>query len=108
MWTKNSQMFKLDLEKAEKLEIKFPASIGPEKARELQSNIYFIFIDYAKAFHCVEHNKLWKILKETGIPHHFSCLLRNLYAGQEETWKNKLLPNREMNTSMLYIVTLLV
>ena len=52
-----------------------------EKARELQKNIYFYFIDYAKAFDCVDHNKLWKILKEMGIPDHFTCLLRNLYAG---------------------------
>ena len=56
-----------------------------EKARELQKNIYFCFTDYSKAFHCVDHNKLWKILKETEIPDHLSCLLRNLYAGQEAT-----------------------
>ena len=54
-----------------------------EKAREFQKNIYFCFIDYAKAFDCVDHNKLWKILQEMGIPDHLSCLLRNLYAGQE-------------------------
>ena len=56
-----------------------------EKAREFQKNIYFCFIDYAKAFDCVDHNKLWKILKEIGIPDHLTCLLRNLYAGQEAT-----------------------
>ena len=56
-----------------------------EKAREFQKNIYFCFIDYAKAFHCVDHNKLWKILKEMGVPDHLICLLRNLYAGQEAT-----------------------
>ena len=56
-----------------------------DKARELQKNIYFCFIDYAKAFDCVDHNKLWKILKEMGIPDHLTCLLRNLYTGQEET-----------------------
>ena len=56
-----------------------------EKAREFQKNIYFCFIDYAKAFHCVDHNKLWKILKEIGIPDHLTCVLRNLYAGQEAT-----------------------
>ena len=55
------------------------------KAREFQKNIYFCFIDYAKAFNCVNHNKLWKILKEMGIPDHRTCLLRNLYAGQEAT-----------------------
>ena len=58
-----------------------------EKAREFQRNIYFCFIDYAKAFDCVDHNKLWKILKEIGIPDHPICLLRNLYAGQEATVK---------------------
>ena len=56
-----------------------------EKAREFQKNIYFCFIDYAKAFDCVDHNKLWKILKEMGIRDHLTCLLRNLYAGQEAT-----------------------
>ena len=56
-----------------------------EKAREFQKNIYFCFIDYAKAFDSVDHNKLWKILKEMGIPDHLTCLLRNLYAGQEAT-----------------------
>ena len=56
-----------------------------EKARECQKNIYFCFIDYAKAFDCVDHNKLWKILKEMGIPDHLTCLLRNLCAGQEAT-----------------------
>ena len=53
-----------------------------EKAREFQKNIHFCFIDYAKAFDCVDHNKLWNILKEMGIPDHLTCLLRNLYAGQ--------------------------
>ena len=56
-----------------------------EKAREFQKNIYFCFIDYAKAFDCVDHNKLWEILQEMGIPDHLTCLLRNLYAGQEAT-----------------------
>ena len=56
-----------------------------EKAREFQNNIYFCFIDYAKAFDCVDHNKLWKILREMGIPDHLTCLLRNLFAGQEAT-----------------------
>ena len=56
-----------------------------EKAREFQKNIYFCFIDYAKAFDCVDHNNLWKILREMGIPDHLTCLLRNLYAGQEAT-----------------------
>ena len=79
-------MFKLGLEKAEEPEIKLPTSTGSwKKAREFQKNIYFCFIDYAKAFDCVDHNKLWKILKEIGIPDHLICLLRNLYAGQEAT-----------------------
>ena len=56
-----------------------------KKAREFQKNIYFCFIDYAKAFDCADHNKLWKVLKEMGIPDHLTCLLRNLYAGQEAT-----------------------
>ena len=58
-----------------------------EKAREFQKNIYFCFTGYAKAFDCVDHNKLWKILKDMGIPDHLTCLLRNLYAGQEATVK---------------------
>ena len=60
-----------------------------EKAREFQKNIYFCFIDYAKAFHCVDHKKLWKILQEMGIPDHLTCLLRNLYAGQEATIRTR-------------------
>ena len=56
-----------------------------EKAREFQKNIYFLFIDYAKAFDCVDHKKLWKILQEMGIPDHLTCILRNLYAGEEAT-----------------------
>ena len=69
----NFQMFKLYLEKAEKPEIKLPTSVRPlKKARKFQKNIYFCFIDYAKAFDCVDHNKLWKILKEMGIPYHLT------------------------------------
>ena len=80
------QMFKLVLEKAKETEIKLPTSVGSlKKQEEFQKNIYFFFIDYAKAFDCVDHNKLWKILKEMGIPDHLTCLLRNLYAGQEVT-----------------------
>ena len=79
-------MFKLDLEKAEEPEIKLPTTHWiTEKAREFQKNIYFCFIDYAKAFDCVDHNKLWKILQEMGIRDHLTSLLRNLYAGQEVT-----------------------
>ena len=78
-------MFKLVLEKAEEPEIKLPTSTGSWKKKELQKNIYFCFIDYAKAFDYVDHNKPWKILKEMGIPDHLTCPLRNLYAGQEAT-----------------------
>ena len=78
-------MFKLDLEKAKESEIKLPTSIGSLKRQEFQKNIYFCFIDYAKTFDCVDHNKLQEILKEMGIPEHLTCLLKNLYAGQEAT-----------------------
>ena len=82
-----------------------------EKARGFQKNIYFCFIDYAKAFDCVDH-KLWKILKEMGIPDHLTCLLKNLYAGQEATVRTghgkRLVSNWGRSTSRLYIVTLLI
>ena len=81
----NFQMFNLVLEKAEETEIKLPRSSGSLKKQENPRNIYFCFIDYAKAFDCVDHNELWKILKEMGIPDHLNCLLRNLHAGQEAT-----------------------
>ena len=79
-------MFKLDLEKAKGTRDQI-ANICwiIEKARDFQKNIYFCLTDYAKAFDCVNHNKLWKILQEIGIPDHLICLLRNLYAGQEAT-----------------------
>ena len=89
MWTVNFQMFKLVLEKAEEPEIKLPTSDGSsqycnkklnsekkKKAREFPKDIYFCFIDYAKAFDCMDHNKLWEILKEMGIPDHLTCLLK--------------------------------
>ena len=78
-------MFKLVLEKAGEPEIKLPIHWIIKKAREFQKKIYFCFIDYTKVFDCVDHNKLCKILKEMGIPDHLTCLLRNLYAGQEVT-----------------------
>ena len=75
------QMFKLVLEKAEEPEIKLPTSAGSWKKQEsFRKNIYFCFIDYAKALDCVDHNKMWKILKEMGISDHLTCLLRHLYA----------------------------
>ena len=83
-----------------------------KKARESRKSIYFCLIDYTKAFDCVDHNKLWKILQEMGILDHLTCLLRNLYAGQEATlrighgkWTG---PNWERSISRLYIVTLLI
>ena len=85
MWTVNFQTFKLVLEKAEEPEVKLPTSFGSLKKQEFQKNIYFCFIDYAKAFDCADHNKLWKILQQMGIPDHLTCLMRNLYAGQEAT-----------------------
>src|SRR5574341_938721 len=85
----NFQLFKLDLEKAEETEIKLPTSAGSWKKREFQKNIYFCFIDYAKACDCVDHNKLWKILKEMGIPDLLTSLLRNLYVGQEATVRTR-------------------
>ena len=77
-------MFKLVFEKAEEPEIKLPTSARSWKKKEIsRKNIYFCFIDYAKAFDCVDHNKLWKILREMEIPDHLTCRLRNLYVGQE-------------------------
>ena len=75
------QMFKVDLEKAEEPEIKLPTYTGSSKKQESsRKNIYSFFIDYTKAFNCVDHKKLWKILQEMGIPDHLTCLLRNLCA----------------------------
>ena len=79
-------MFKPVLEKTEEAEIKLPTSTGSwKKQQRSRKNIFFCFIDYAKVFHCVDQNKLWKILKDMGLPDHVTCLLRNLYAGQEAT-----------------------
>ena len=86
MGTMNFQMFKLVLEKAKEPEIKLPTSAGSSKKQESsRKNIYFCFVDYAKAFDCVDHNKMWTILKESGIPDHLTFLLRNLYGSQEAT-----------------------
>ena len=82
------------------------------KSKGIPKNIYFCFTDYAKAFDCVDHNKLWNILNEMGIPDYLTCPLRNLYAGQEATvrtaWTNGLVQNWERSVSRLYIVTLLI
>ena len=82
-------MFKEDLEKAEAQRSNANICWIIEKAREFQKYIYFYFIDYAKALDCVNYKKLWKILKEMGIPDHLICLLRNLYAGQETTVRTR-------------------
>ena len=102
----NFQMFKLDLEKAEQPEIKLPTSVGSQKKQESSRKT-------ATAFVCVDHNKLWKILKEMGMPDHFTCLMRNLYACQEATVRTRLgtmdwfrIGQRSM--SRLYIITPLV
>ena len=90
MWTDNFQKHKLGLEKAEELEIELSnISWIIEKANKFQKCIYFCFIDYAKAFDCVDHNKLWDILKEMGIPDDLTCLQRNLNMGQEVTGKTR-------------------
>ena len=100
----------LGIEKAEEPEIKLPTSNGSLKMQ--QSSIYFCFIDYAKAFDCVDHNRLWKILKEIGIPHYFTCLLIILYAKKSstwnQTWNNGLVQNWERSAPRLYIVTLFI
>ena len=83
-------MFKLVLEKAEEPEIKLPTFVRTSKKQESsRKNMYFCFIDYAKAFDCADHNKLLEILKEMAIPDHLTCLLRNLYAGQEATVRTR-------------------
>ena len=106
-------MFKVDLEKAEEPEIKLSTSVGSSKEQEsFRKNIYFFFIDCAKGFDCVGHNKLWKILQEMGTPDHLTCLLRNLYASQEATVRTGRGKTdwfkQERSTSRLYIVTMLI
>ena len=83
MWTVNFQMFKLDLEKAEEPEIKLPISVGSSKKQRVPEIHLLLFYCLCKAFDCMDHNKLWKILQEMEIPDHLTCLLRNMYAGQE-------------------------
>ena len=106
-------MFKLDFKKAEESEIKLPISIGSLKKQkqEFQKNIYFCFIDYAKAFDCVDQNKLWKILKKMGIPEHLTCLLTCMQVKKQQLepdMEQQTDPNRERSTSRLYIATLLI
>ena len=108
----NFQMFKMDLEKAEEAEIKLPTSVESlEKQESSRKNIYFCFIDYAKAFDYVDHNKLWKILKEMRIPDHLlleKSVCRSGSNSENWTWNNRLVPNLERNMSRLYIITLLI
>ena len=107
----NQELPDVQAGKAEEPEIKMQTSTSSQKKQGNSKKIYICFIDYAKAFDCMDHNKLWKILKEMGIPDHLTSLLRNLYAGQEatgRTWNNRLVPNWERNTSRFYIVTLLI
>ena len=78
-------MYKLVLEKADKPEVKIPTFLGSQINQENSRKMSTSFFDYTKAFDCVDHNKLWKILNGLGIPHYFTCLLRNRYAGQEAT-----------------------
>ena len=89
MWTKNFQMYKLDLGKVEEPEIKLPTSAGSWKKQESSRKTSISALLTAKAFDCVDHNKLWKILKEIGIPDHLTCLLRNLYSGQNATVRTR-------------------
>ena len=101
------QIFKLDFKKEEEPEIKSPTHIGSSKKQE--KNIYFCFIDYAKAFDCVDWNKLWEIPQEMGRPDHLICLLRNLYAGQEATVRTgQETMDWFQSEKGLYIVTLLI
>ena len=85
MWTMNFQMFKLDLQKAEEPEIKLPTFIGSSKKQRVPGKHLFLLYCLCQTFDCVDHNKLWKILKEMGIPDHLTCLLRNLYVDWEAT-----------------------
>ena len=108
----NFQMFKLDLEKAEEPEIKLPKSTGSEKMREFQKNIYFCFINFAKTFDCVDHNKLWKILKKMGIPDHLTASWETYMQVKKQQLELDMeqLSGSKLGKEyiMLYIVTLLI
>ena len=104
-------MFKLVLERAEEPEIKLPTSVGSSKSKRVpKQHIYFCFIEYAKASDCVDHHKLWKILKEMGIPPDLPPKKSGGRSGSDRTrtGKNRLVPNWEQSTPRLYIVTLLI
>ena len=112
MRTENFQMFKLDLEKTKEPEIKLPASIGSwRKQRSSRKNVYFCFIDYVKAFDCMYHNELWKILKHMGVPDHLSPekpICRSRSNSLNWTGNSRLVKNWERRTSRLYIVPPLI
>ena len=116
MWTMNIQMFKLVLEKAEEPEIKLPTSAGSWKKKESSRKHLFLLYWLCQTFDCVDHNKLWKIMREIVIPNHLICLLRNLYAGQEATVRTghgttdwfQIGKGVIKESSRLYIVTLLI
>ena len=105
-------MFKLDLEKAEEPEINCQHPLDHRKNKRIPVNhLHFCFTDYIEAFYCVDHNKLWNILKEMGIPDHLTCLLETcmqVRKQQLELDMEQLVPNRKRNTLRLYIVTLLI
>ena len=104
-------MFKLDLEKAKEPEAKWPTSVGSQKKQEnSRKTSTSASLTTLRASDCVYYNKLWKILKETGIPDHLTSLLRNLYAGQEATVRtgHRLVQNWERSMSMLYLITLII
>ena len=106
----NFQMFKLVLDKAEEQISNCQHLLDHQKSKRVPEKHLFCFIDYAKAFDCVDYNKLWKILKEMGIPDHLTCLLRNQYAGQEATVRTGRGATDwfQIGISRLYIVTLLI
>ena len=112
-WTKKFQMYSWVLKRHRNQRSNCQYLLDHQKRKRVPKNIYFCFINYAKAFDCVDHNKLWKILKEMGIPDHLTCLLRNLYVGQEAIVRTRhgttdMVPNWERSTSRLYIVTLII
>ena len=107
---KTTRPFRYDLNQVPWSNCQHPLDHG--KRKRVPEKHLFLLYDYAKTFDCVDHNKLWKILKEMRLPDHLTCLLRNLYAGQEATVRttrnNRLVPNRKRSASRLYIVTLLI
>ena len=110
-WTGNFQMYKLDLEKRQRNQRSNWHLLDHAESKEFKKNIYFS-VSLTKAFNCVDHSKLWKNLKDRGIPDHLTCLLKNLYVGQETTLRarhwTRLIQNWERSTTRLYIVTLLI